>query len=61
MNKVYRYLIRKLALERAIDEVPDDQQADSVIEISCNGFLLNTFIQLKVVKEKYWIISKPAD
>jgi hypothetical protein len=44
MNKVYRYLIRKLALERAIDEVPDDQQADSVIEISCNGFLLNTFI-----------------
>ena len=60
MNKVYRYLIRKLASEKAIEQVPDDQQADSVIEISCNGVLLNTFIQLKVVREKYWQ-GKPAD
>jgi hypothetical protein len=31
-----------------------------VIEISCNGVLLNTFIQLKVVREKYWQ-GKPAE
>jgi FYVE zinc finger len=60
MNKVYRYLIRKLAVEKAIEAVPEDQQADSVIEISCNGVLLNTFIQLKVVREKYWQ-GKPAE
>jgi hypothetical protein len=60
MNKVYRYLIRKLVAEKAIDNVGDDQQADLIIEISCNGVLLNTFIQLKEVREKYWL-EKPAD
>ena len=60
MNKVYRYLIRKLIAEKAIENVGDDQQADLIIEISCNGVLLNTFIQLKEVREKYWL-DKPAD
>jgi len=43
MNKVYKYLIKKLSQEKAIEDIPDDQQADSVVEILCNGVLLNPF------------------
>lgn len=28
MNKVYRYLIKKLVAEKAIEEIPEDQPAD---------------------------------
>ena len=44
MNKVYKYLIKKLSHEKAIEDVPDDQQAESVVEILCNGHLLNAQI-----------------
>ena len=54
MHKVYKYLIKKLSSEKVIDDLPDDQPADSLVEILCNGTLLNPYILLKSVKEKYW-------
>jgi hypothetical protein len=60
MNKVYRYLNKKLAADKAIPEVPEDKPADLAVQILCNGNLLNPFMQLKVVREKYWH-DKPAD
>lgn len=60
MNKVYRYLIKKLVAEKAIEEVPEDSPADSTIEILCKGLPLNPFIQLKSVRETYWI-GEPAE
>jgi len=55
MNKVYRYLIKKLVGEKALDEVPEDQPTDQTLEIICNGVTLNPFIQLKLVREQFWL------
>ena len=44
MNKVFKYLIKKLQQEKAIEESPEDQQADSIVEIMCNGVVLNPFM-----------------
>jgi hypothetical protein len=55
MHKVYKYLIKKLSSEKVIDDLPDDQLADSVVEILCNGVVLNPYVQLKYVREKHWI------
>lgn len=54
LHKVYKYLIKKLQTDHVIEELNDDQQADSFVEILCNGIILNPYIQLKVAKEKYW-------
>ena len=59
MNKVYRYLIKKLVSEKAIEDVPEDQPADSVLEITCNGTTLSPFIQLKSVKDQFWMGQPP--
>ena len=60
MNKVYIYLIKKLAAEKALEESLLDQPADHFIEILCNGVTLNTFIQLRSVREQFWA-AQPAD
>ena len=54
VHKVYRYLIKKLHSEKVIEDISDDQLADSQVEILCNNQVLNPQMQLKVVKEKYW-------
>jgi hypothetical protein len=59
MNKVFKYLIKKLISEKAIEDVPDEIQADFIVEILCNGVVLNPFMQLKVVRERYWAHQPP--
>lgn len=54
MHKVYRYLIKKLQAEKAIEEMPEDSLADSLVEILCNGVVMNPQIQLKSVKDQHW-------
>ncbi len=54
MHKVYKYLLKKLSAEKVVEDLPDDQFADSVVEILCNGVVLNPYIQLKYVREKFW-------
>ena len=51
MHKVYRYLIKKLQAEKAIEELPEDSLADSLVEILCAGAVLSPQIQLKSVKD----------
>jgi hypothetical protein len=41
MHKVYRYLIKKLQAENALEEMPEDTLADSLVEILCRGNVLN--------------------
>ena len=44
MHKVYKYLIKKLSSEKVIEDMPDDQPADSVVEILCSGVVLNPYV-----------------
>lgn len=65
LNKVYKYLFRRL-LSLKVDDLlrPENGQRDVVddsqippedkIEILCNGKYLKPTLQLKDVKEKYW-------
>lgn len=41
VHKVYRYLLRKLYSEKAIEELPEDTLADSQVEILCNNIVMN--------------------
>eukprot|EP00347_Sterkiella_histriomuscorum_P009893 403339469 len=54
VHKVYRYLIKKLYNERAIEELPEDALADSQVEILCNNVVMNPQLQLKYVRDKFW-------
>jgi len=54
LHKVYKYLIKKLSSDHIIEDISEDQVADSVVEILCNGQVLNPYIQLKWAKEKFW-------
>ena len=54
MNKVFKYLIKKLQTDKAIEEIPESQQPDSVVEILCNGALLSPLMQLKNVRQNHW-------
>ena len=49
MNKVYIYLIKKLAAEKALEESLLDQPADHFIEILCNGCNTLLTYSLKVL------------
>lgn len=44
MNKVFKYLIKKLVSDRALEEVSEDKQADQVVEILCKDHVLNPFM-----------------
>ncbi|CDW83611.1 UNKNOWN [Stylonychia lemnae] len=54
VHKVYRYLLKKLYMDRAIEEMPEDTLADSQVEILCNNKIMNPQLQLKFVRENYW-------
>ena len=44
MHKVYRYLIKKLQADKIIEESGEDQVADSLVEILCNGVVMNPYV-----------------
>ena len=53
LHKVYRYLIKKLQ-EANVEEYLDDAPVEESIVILCNGFILETSLQLREVKERPW-------
>ena len=55
LNKVYKYLIKKLQNDHIIEDTDENTAAaDSLVEILCSGVVLDPYIQLKKAKEKYW-------
>jgi len=54
LHRVYKYLIKKLATDHVVEEISEEQVADTMVEILCNGVVLNPYIQLKWAKEQYW-------
>jgi len=53
LHKVYRYLIKKLQ-EANVEEYLEGEPVEQAIVILCNGSVLETSMQLRLVKDLHW-------
>ena len=44
LHKVYKYLIKKLQNDHIIDDNIDEIPAETIVEILCNGIVLDPYI-----------------
>ena len=54
LQKVYKYLVKKLEELNYEDQPEDDASIDQSIVIMCNGMQVDTGMQLKIIKNKHW-------